>query len=212
MTPHAEPLPARKPELEFWFDFASPYSYLSVMRIEAAAAVAGVDVRWKPFLLGPVFKALGWATAPFVAQKEKGEYVWKDLARRSAKYGLPLRRPSEFPRLFLLPPRVALAGDGQAWQAEFCRRLMLLNFSAGDEVDINTPRVVGEVLEQLDLPAGELIDRANSAPLKEELKARTETARRRGVFGAPTFFVGEEMFWGDDRLDDALAFAARVAP
>lgn len=200
------------PEIEFWFDFSSPYSYLSAMRIEDAAAVAGVGVRWKPFLLGPVFKALGWAASPFVIQKEKGEYVWKDLARQSAKYGLPLRRPREFPRLFLLPPRVALLGDGQPWQAEFCRRLMMLNFSEGDDVDINSSRVVGEVLTQLGQPADALIALANCAPAKELLRARTEAARKKGVFGAPTFFVGEEMFWGDDRLDDALAFASRSVP
>lgn len=212
MTDNHPAGPGADATLEFWFDFASPYSYLSVMRIEAAAAASGVALRWKPFLLGPVFKALGWPAAPFVVQKEKGEYVWKDLARRAAKYGLPLHRPAEFPRLFLLPPRVALAGEGQPWVPEFCRRLMQLNFSRGDEVDINSPLVVAAELARLGQPAEALIAEANGAPIKARLKAQTETARARGMFGAPTFFVGEEMFWGDDRLEDALAYATGAAP
>lgn len=207
MNTNTEHVSSRKPALEFWFDFSSPYSYLSVMRIESATAGSGVELNWKPFLLGPVFKALGWSTAPFLAQKEKGEYAWKDLARRAAKYGLPLRRPDEFPRLFLLPPRVALVGEGQPWVPEFCRRLMRLNFTRGDEVDINSPHVVGAELARLGQPSEDLIAEANGAPIKARLKARTDAARERGVFGAPTFFIGDEMFWGDDRLEDALAFA-----
>ncbi|RZA32377.1 MAG: 2-hydroxychromene-2-carboxylate isomerase, partial [Lysobacteraceae bacterium] len=95
------------PPIEFWFEFGSNYSYLSLMRIEALAERAGVPLHWKPFLLGPIFRELGWQSSPFAEQKEKGEYVWRDMARRAAKYGIPFTRPSSFPRRAVLPMRVA---------------------------------------------------------------------------------------------------------
>jgi 2-hydroxychromene-2-carboxylate isomerase len=193
-------------EIEFWFEFGSNYSYLSVMRVEDAAARHRVRVAWRPFLLGPIFKSFGWETSPFLAQKEKGEYIWKDMVRQCGKYGVPWRRPSVFPRIALLPMRVALLGAGEPWMGEYCRRIMLLNFSA--DRDINSEEAVAEVLVQLGLPAAELIRDAQTEQNKLRLRAQTETARTRGVFGAPTFFVRGEMFWGNDRLDDALAFAA----
>jgi len=80
--------------MEIWFDFGSNYSYLSVMRIETAAARLGVPVIWKPFLLGPIFKSFDWDTSPFVLQAQKGSYVWKDMARECRKYGLPWTQPT----------------------------------------------------------------------------------------------------------------------
>jgi len=195
-------------EIEFWFEFGSNYSYLSVMRIEEAAVRHGVAVAWKPFLLGPIFKSFGWESSPFVAQKEKGEYVMKDMARQCRKYGIPWTRPTTFPRIAVLPMRVALLGAGEPWMAEYSRRIMLLNFSQDRE--INTEDAVGEVLGSLDLPAPDLLREAQTERNKLRLREQTEAARARGIFGAPTFFVRGEMFWGNDRLDDALAFAAEA--
>ena len=193
-------------EIECWFEFASNYSYLSVMRIEAAAAQRGVTVRWKPFLLGPIFRSFGWSTSPFVLQKAKGDYVWKDMARLCRKHGLPWQRLTEFPRSALLPARVALLGADQPWMGAYCRRIMSLNFA--EDRAINDPQLVAEVLTQLGLPAQAILDVALSDANKLALRQQTEAAQARGIFGAPTFFVGDEMFWGDDRLDDALAHAA----
>jgi 2-hydroxychromene-2-carboxylate isomerase len=81
-------------EIEFWFEFGSTYSYLSVMRIEDLAARCGIRVNWQPFLLGPIFQSFGWNTSPFVVQKEKGEYVQKDMARQCRKYGIPWKMPT----------------------------------------------------------------------------------------------------------------------
>lgn len=198
-------LEAPMPTLEFWFEFGSNYSYLSVMRIEAAAARQGVRVLWKPFLLGPIFRALGMDNSPFVLQKEKGAYMWQDMLRQCRKYDLPWRRPSVFPRLGVLPLRVALAGEGQPWVGPFCQAVMQLNFVHDQE--INSEAALAPVLEGLGLPAGEILAAAGSDAVKARLRAHTDEARARGVFGAPTFFVGEEMFWGNDRLDDALACA-----
>ena len=194
-------------EIEFWFEFGSNYSYLSVMRIEQEARRHGVRIAWKPFLLGPIFRALGMENSPFVLQKEKGAYVQQDMARLCRKYGLaPWVKPSVFPRLGVLPLRIALLGVDQPWIGAFCRKVMELNFAR--DQDINQPEQMAPIVAELGLSALGLIERAQSEPVKTRLRDQTEQARAKGIFGAPTFFVGTEMFWGNDRLDDALLFAA----
>ncbi len=197
--------PSGQPEIEFWFDFGSNYSYLSVMRIEAAAQGAGVRIAWKPFLLGPIFKAMGWETSPLLQHKAKADYMWQDMIRQCRKYDLPWTKPTTFPRVGVLPLRVALVGVEQPWIGAFCREIMRLNFA--HDRDINTPEAVGEVLAALGLPSADILDAAVAEPNKLRLRTQTEEAAGRGIFGAPTFFVRGEMFWGNDRLDDALAFA-----
>ncbi len=198
------------PEIELWFEFASNYSYLSVMRIEDAARRSGVQIAWKPFLLGPIFRALGMATSPFVLQPEKGAYVWRDMVRQCRKYGLPWTQPSTFPRLGVLPLRVALLGVERPWIGAFCRAVMELNFVL--DQDINQPSRLAPILTELGLPAAALLDQAGAEPTKALLRQQTELARARGIFGAPTFFVGTDMFWGNDRLDDALLLASERMP
>jgi 2-hydroxychromene-2-carboxylate isomerase len=192
--------------LEFWYEFGSNYSYLSVMRIEALAERHGVTIVWKPFLLGPIFKSFGWDNSPFVLQKEKGAYVWKDIERECLKYGLPFKHPSTFPRSALLSIRVALLGADQPWIAAYSKRMMQLNFV--EDRDISSVEAVGGVLAELGLPAAQLIAQAQSDANKERLREQIEAGRQKGVFGAPTFFAGDEMFWGNDRLEDAMRFAA----
>jgi 2-hydroxychromene-2-carboxylate isomerase len=200
----ASPAVSFTPEIEFWFDFGSNYSYLAVMRIEALAAAHGVRIGWRPFLLGPVFRDLGFDNSPFVLQKEKGAYVWKDMERQCRKYGIALKRPSTFPRAALLAMRVALLGADRQWMPAYCRKIMQLNFA--DDRDIGSPDVVSEALDELGLPARKIIADAQSDANKLRLREQTEAAAAKGIFGAPTFFVGEEMFWGNDRLDDALDY------
>jgi 2-hydroxychromene-2-carboxylate isomerase len=190
--------------LEFWFEFSSCYSYLSVMRIEDLARRSGVYIAWRPFLLGPIFKSFGWETSPFKLYEQKGAYVRRDMARLCAKYDLPWNQPSVFPRRALLPARLALLGSNCDWIADFSRQVMLANF-AGDR-DIDNAQTMKEVLEVLHLPVTGLLAAAQSEDTKRRLRDQTETARRCGIFGAPTFLVGSEIFWGNDRLEDALAF------
>ena len=192
--------------IEFWFEFGSNYSYLSVMRIENAAREKAVPIIWKPFLLGPIFRATGMANSPFVLQKEKGAYVWRDMERQCRKFGLQWRQPSTFPRLGVVPSRVALIGADQPWIGAFCRRVMELNFVL--DQDINQTDRLAPILKELGLSAGTILDQAQAEPMKQRLRDQTEQAHCRGIFGAPTFFVGTEMFWGNDRLDDALLFAS----
>ncbi|MBN8757662.1 MULTISPECIES: 2-hydroxychromene-2-carboxylate isomerase [Variovorax] len=189
--------------LDVWFDFGSNYSYLSVMRVEQEAAAHGIGIRWQPFLLGPIFRSFGWETSPFVLQKEKGDYTWKDMARQCRKYGLPWQQPTRFPRPAVLPLRIALAGATQPWMGEFCRRTMTMNFA--EDRDIDSPEAMRDLLAALGLPAHRILEEALSDANKLRLRRQTETAAEKGIFGAPTFFAGNEMFWGNDRLDEAIA-------
>jgi len=193
--------------IEFWFDFGSNYSYPAVMRIDELIADSEVSVVWRPFLLGPIFRSFGWETSPFVLQKEKGGYVWRDMERQCTKYRLPWKRPSNFPRRAILPMRVAILGSNEPWISAYNKQIMHMNFA--EDRDVEAPELVGEVLQGLGLPASEILRAAQTDENKLRLREQTETARTRGVFGAPTFFVGEEMFWGNDRLEDALDFASK---
>ncbi|WP_426107016.1 2-hydroxychromene-2-carboxylate isomerase [Massilia sp. TSP1-1-2] len=199
--------------LEFWFDFGSNYSYLAMLRVEALAAQRDVRVVLKPFLLGPIFKSFGWESSPFVLQAKKGAYTWRDMERQCAKYGLPWNKPSVFPRRALLPMRVAIAAEGQPWLGQFCRRIMHANFV--DDREIDDAATVTEVLAALQLAPDAWITLAQEDATKAALRAQSTKAAARGIFGAPTFFVGDEMFWGNDRLEDALEYARgrrRFAP
>ena len=194
-----------QPTMDFWFEFASSYSYLSVMRIEKLAAAAGVKVRWRPFLLGPVFLSLGWNDSPFNIYPPKGRYMWRDLERLCARYGLALCKPSVFPRNGLLAARVALLGQDEPWIADFAKAVMCANFA--EDREISHPAVIGAILSDLGLPADDLLARAASDENKTALRRQTEEAGELGVFGAPTFVVDKELFWGNDRLEMALEWA-----
>lgn len=198
----------RTPHLiEFWFEFGSNYSYLSVMRIESMAG--DVPIIWRPFLLGPIFQQLGFNTSPFVLQKAKGDYVWRDMERQCRKFGLPWRKPSSFPRSGVLPIRVALVGADEPWVGEYCRRVMMRNFV--DDQDFDSAATITDVLDSMSLDAAPIIERATTDHNKLRLRSQTEAAYAKGVFGAPTFFVNGEMFWGNDRLEDALEYARGAA-
>ena len=191
--------------LDFWFEFASTYSYLAAGRIETAARADGVTVRWRPFLLGPIFKAQGWNDSPFNVYPVKGRYMWRDMERLCARYGLPLRRPSVFPRNSLLAARATLAGADASWVPAFVRRVYRANFA--DDRDIADAAVLRALLDEVGAPATDVLARTESPEVKAQLRARTDEAIALGIFGAPSFVVRGELFWGNDRLEDALAWA-----
>jgi 2-hydroxychromene-2-carboxylate isomerase len=195
--------------VQFWFEFASTYSYPAAMRIETVAAEREVDLEWRPFLLGPIFAAQGWGDSPFNIYPAKGRYMWRDLERLCARQGLPLRRPSRFPRSGLLAARVALAGADEPWLPDFVRAVYHANFA--EDRDIAERAVIAELLDALDVPAAALLARADSELVKAGLRAQTEQAQRLGIFGAPSFVIGDELFWGGDRLEHALDWAVRHA-
>lgn len=193
--------------LEFWFEFASTYSYLAAERIGDLAAKAGVTILWRPFLLGPIFNSQGWNNSPFNIYPVKGAYMWRDMERLTADYGLKLRRPSAFPRNGLLGARIALAHDEQPWIGDFVRAVYRANFA--DDRDISDSTVIAAILKSLQLEPAAILDAANADANKARLKAQTERAIQLGLFGAPSFTIGAELFWGNDRLEQALDFANR---
>jgi len=191
--------------LQFWFEFASTYSYPAVMRIERLATAAGVGVEWKPFLLGPIFQAQGWSDSPFNLFPVKGRYMWRDLERVCHQEGLPLCRPTRFPRNGLLAARVACLAADEAWCPEFVRGVYHANFA--EDAEISEPEVIGRILERIGQEPLEVLERAQTASNKESLRRKTDEAMRRGIFGAPSFVVDEELFWGNDRLEQAIEWA-----
>ena len=193
------------PVLEVWFEFASSYSYPGVARVESLAAAAGVPVAWKPFLLGPIFRAQGWNDSPFNLYPAKGRYMWRDLERVCARQGLPLRRPSVFPRNGLLAARIACAAAEAPWCPAFVRGVYHANFV--EDRDIAEPAVLGAILDALGVSGAEVVAGAASSQAKTALRQQTETAAERGIFGAPSWVVAGELFWGNDRLEEAIAWA-----
>jgi 2-hydroxychromene-2-carboxylate isomerase len=191
--------------MEFWFEFASTYSYPAAMRVERVAAEAGVAVIWRPFLLGPIFFAQGWQDSPFNVYPVKGRYMWRDLARICDELGLPLRRPSVFPRPSLPAARVALAAAGEPWVGDFVRGVYHANFA--EDRDVADAAVVGEVLAAIGVAPEPWVARTNDPAVKRALRAQNERAQAAGLFGAPSFTIGDELFWGNDRLERAVAWA-----
>lgn len=197
-----------KPVLDFWFEFASTYSYPAAMRIAALAEDAGVAVRWRPFLLGPIFKAQGWSTSPFNVYPEKGRYMWRDLQRTCDTLHLPFRKPEPFPQNTLLAARVALVGLAQNWGEAFCRKVYSAEFADGRNIG-ETP-TVADILTALGQDADAVLAQAHSDAGKAALRTQTEEAARLCIFGAPSFVTADgELFWGNDRLEAALDWTKR---
>jgi 2-hydroxychromene-2-carboxylate isomerase len=195
--------------LDFWFDFASTYSYPAAVRMAALAARADVRVSFRPFLLGPIFKAQGWDTSPFNLYPAKGRYMWRDLERLCADLGLPFRQPETFPQPSLLAARVALVGLAENWGEEFCRAVFRAEFGEAGRID--NVATIAKLLTQCGVDPDGVLSRAQSDPIKARLRDETQTAQLLGVFGAPTFATADgELFWGNDRLEQALAWATRV--
>jgi len=195
--------------LQFWFEFASTYSYLAAAQVAERAAAAGVPVVWKPFLLGPIFRAQGWHDSPFNIYPVKGRYMWRDLARCCARDGLPFRMPSQFPRNGLLAARVACVGADAPWGPDFVRAVYRANFA--EDREISEPEVVAAVLGGVTGGAGDIIEQALTAENKDRLRRQTEQAVALGIFGAPMFVSCGELFWGNDRLEDALTWHRELA-
>lgn len=192
--------------LDFWCELASPYTYLAAMRIDRLARAAGVDVRWQPFLLGPIFAAAGWSTSPFEVYPDKGRYMWRDVAREADAIGAGLRRPSRFPRNTVAAARVARVGVERGWGPAFIRAALAANFA--EDRDIAEAGVIDELLAGLGLDGPAVRAEAEGPAHRPALRAATERAVALHIFGAPTFLVGDEMFWGNDRLERALAWAS----
>lgn len=191
--------------IDFWYEFASTYSYPAAMRIEALAAERGVELRWRPFLLGPIFAEQGWRDSPFNIYPAKGRYMWRDMERICARQGLALQKPDPFPQHTVLAARIAVSLPDELRPA-FSRAVYLAQFADGRSVADRA--VLAEILAGLGLDPSPVLEHAQSAPVKQRLHMENDEARRLGLFGAPSFVTDDgEIFWGDDRLEQALDWA-----
>ena len=218
-SPRPEARSGHQPRLQFWYDFASNYSWIAARRIQAAARDAGVALQWKPFLLGPIFAASGWNDSPFNVYPAKGAYAWRDVARLADGLGLALTRPQPFPQNSLQAARLALALPEAALPA-FTVALFAAEFEQGlglSEAALRQALAAASANLGLPLAAASasmepLLAAAGSDAVKRALRAQTEAAVAAGIFGAPAFIASDgELFWGNDRLEQALAWELGLA-
>lgn len=202
-------------EVEFWYDFASTYSYLSAMRIEEMAAEAGVRAVWRPFLLGPIFSAQGWSTSPFNVYPAKGRYMSRDIARIARARRLPFVMPDVFPAHSLMAARMAIGGAICGQTGDWTRRFSKAVFAAefGEGANIADPALLKRLASGIagNETATAIFQRIGETETKDLLRQQTERAMALGIFGAPSFVTDDgELFWGDDRLSDALIWAHQL--
>lgn len=194
------------PQVEFWFDFGSPYSYLACRALPAMAARHGAQIAWRPMLLGGVFQATGNRSP--IDNPAKRAFLNKDLPRWARRYNAPFLLNPHFPINTLALMRGA-AGLQQRSESDFLRytdAMMAAMWEQG--CNLAQPEALTSVLQRAGFDPGEFHAMVNDPQVKARLKALTDEAVARGVFGAPTFFVGGEMYWGQDQLgfvEEALA-------
>jgi 2-hydroxychromene-2-carboxylate isomerase len=191
--------------VEFYFDFGSPYSYLAYRALPGIAAVRGAQIVWRPMLLGGVFKASGNHSPAEIPAKSA--WMRRDMQRWAARYGAAFSHNPYFPINTLTLMRGA---TGMQMRGPDFHKYVETIFHAmwGKPRNLGEPDELAAVLRQAGIDVDDFRILVNDPAVKEQLKKTTEEAVARGVFGAPTFFVGEEMFWGQDRLEfvaEALA-------
>jgi 2-hydroxychromene-2-carboxylate isomerase len=191
--------------VEFYFDFGSPYSYLAYKALPMIAAARGAQIVWRPMLLGGVFKATGNHSPAEIPAKSK--WMHRDMERWAARYGAAFTRNPHFPINTLTLMRGA---TGMQMRGPEFHKYVEVIFQAmwAEPRNLGDPQELAAVLRRAGFDPDAVLSLVNDPAVKERLKKDTEEAVARGVFGAPTFFVGEEMFWGQDRLDfvdEALA-------
>ena len=191
--------------IDFWIEYGSTYTYLSVARMRGLAARAGVAVRWQPFFVMPIMAELGLTQGPFLPYPAKTAYMWRDIERRAARHGIAYARPSAYPVASLQTARIACIAAEEGWCEDFTEGVFRLHWT--QDILVGTEANLHTVLAALGQDPDAVIARAQTPAVKEALRQQTERARSLGIFGAPSFTVAGELFWGDDRLEDALDWA-----
>lgn len=194
--------------VSFLYFFGSGYSYLSVMRMDALAKAAGVTVHWRPF---SVRKLMREQNNPMADMPMKMRYIWRDIERRAAQHGLPFVAPPIWPTdPDELANRVGIVAMTEGWCPEYSRASFRSWYIDGKP--LGDPAALKTILERLDRSPETVIEKAASDEIRARYDAETDYARRLGAFGSPTFVVGDEVFWGDDRLEEALRWAGGKHP
>ena len=198
-------------QIDFWFTMGSTYSYLSVMRLAELERATGIRFNWRPFHLLLILQEM--KHVPFADKPAKAAYMWRDIERRAAMYGIPASLPAPYPaKQSIAANLVATVGMHQGWGIDFVRAAYRRWFQLGQETG-GEPNV-SESLREIGQEPQSVLAQANAAETKDALMAETSTARDLGIFGSPTFAIGRELFWGDDRLEDAVSWHrhGRVQP
>jgi 2-hydroxychromene-2-carboxylate isomerase len=192
------------PVIDFWFTMGSTYSYLSVARLAEVERATGARFQWRPFHLLVILQEM--KHVPFADKPAKSAYMWRDLERRATMYGIPAKLPAPYPaKQSVVANLVATVGMREGWGPDFVReayrRWMQLGQETGSEPNLS------ESLRAIGQDAVRVLALASGEEAKAALTAETDAARALGIFGSPTFTVGRELFWGDDRLEDAVSWA-----
>ncbi len=193
-------------KMQFWIEYGSTYTYLTVARIGPLAAARGVAVEWQPFFVMPIFAEQGMNLGPFLPYPNKMEYMWRDIERRAQRVGVPYSRPSTYPVNSLLTARVACIAAAEGWCQPFTEKVFALHWT--ENRLIGTDDNLDSVLTSLGQDPVAIKARAQTPEGKEALKQQTEVAKSLKIFGAPSFVAAGELFWGDDRLEEAIEWAA----
>jgi 2-hydroxychromene-2-carboxylate isomerase len=197
------PMSQSKP-IDCWLSLGSTYSYLTVMRMPELSAKSGVEIRLRPFYVGRLFREMGYF--PFPPDAPKTKYMWQDLQRRSAYYGIDINMPVSYPaRQADMANKIAIIGLEEGWGEAFVRTAYRNWFVEGKETG-SEPNI-SDSLREVGQDPDRVIPIASGPDLEAALTKEIATAKALGIFGAPTFVVGDQLFWGDDRLEDAIKWA-----
>lgn len=189
--------------IDFWFSVGSTYTYLTVMRLAQIERVSEIPFRWRPFSVRAIMKEMN--NIPFGNKPIKAAYMWRDIERRAEMYGVPIKVPAPYPLTeFDLANRVAIVGVGEGWCSDYVRATYCRWFQLGQEAG-SEPNV-SDSLREIKQEPERVLGLANSGAINERYEAATDEARKLQIFGAPTFVVRGERFWGDDRLEDAVSW------
>ena len=194
-------------EIEFFFDYGSPASYLAYTQMPRVAQRTGAEIVYRPFLLGGVFKATGNRSP--IEIPPKGAWMMGDLARFAKRYGVPYVRNPHFPLNTLNLMRGAIAAENEGRLIPYSDAIFRAVWA--DQRNMEDPIVIADVLREAGFDPAAMMAAIGTAQVKDGLRANTEEAVARGVFGAPTFFVGKELFFGQDRLDFVEEEARKAA-
>jgi len=189
--------------IDFWFTMGSTYSYLSVMRLGEVERASSVRFNWRPFHLLLILQEM--KHIPFADKPAKAAYMWRDIERRAMMYGIPAALPAPYPaKQSIVANLVATVGMRRGWGADFVRAAYRRWFQLGEETG-SEPNVTAS-LRDIGQEPQSVLALANAPATKNALMAETDVARELGIFGSPTFAIGRELFWGDDRLEDAVSW------
>jgi 2-hydroxychromene-2-carboxylate isomerase len=191
-------------QLDFFLFYGSTYTYLSVMRIEQVAAEAGLNVRWRPFNVREIM--IEQNNIPFRGKPVKMRYMWRDIERRAARYGIPFSGVPPYPvDPEFLANRVGVVAAIEGWCPEYTKATYRAWFL--EDKPPGDPKHLSSILRALEKDPEAEISLADSREVRDQYDSETSVAREMGIFGSPTFAIGDEIFWGDDRLEDALEWA-----